>query len=568
MQALEQQLQRRYPHWFRGRKAHLTRPVLRTLARWSHFESIDAFFAEHGHLRGFEFVDTALRHLDLRYQIDPAALSRIPPSGRLLIVANHPCGALDALALLDMVGKVRRDVRIVANEMLALIGPLADLLLPVRVFGGAAGAASLRKVEKALENEECVIVFPAGEVSRLGPRGVRDTRWRRGFLRFARVTSSPVLPVHIEARNSTLFYGISALYRPASTALLAREMFARRRCPVRLHVGQPIALQDGEDDDTAMRRIRKVLYALARRVTVVPTGPEPLAAPVDASALATAVERTELLGTTGDGKQIRLARDIAGTLLLQEIGRLRELTFREVGEGTGRCRDIDAYDAHYAHILVWDAVAGRIAGAYRVMRGAEALARAGLSGLYTASLFRYADAAVPRLAQGLELGRSFVVPDYWGSRSLDYLWQGIGAYLRRYPGVRYLFGGVTISAAMPRAVCEQIIAYYQHYYGSETELATAPRPFICNSEKPCFEGLDSAAAFDALKAALSRVGTSVPVLYKQYTELCEPGGARFLAFGVDPDFSDSIDGLIEVDLEMIRPRKRQRYLDRKTDIPA
>jgi hypothetical protein len=196
------------------------------------------------------------------------------------------------------------------------------------------------------------------------------------------------------------------------------------------------------------------------------------------------------------------------------------------------------------------------------MRGAEALARSGLAGLYTASLFRYADEAVPRLAAGLELGRSFVVPDYWGSRSLDYLWQGIGVYLQRYPGVRYLYGAVSISAVLPRDASEQVVAYYQRFYGSERALAGARRPFAFQASVPTFDGLDIDDAFEAMKAALARLGASVPMLYKQYTELCEPGGARFLAFGVDPDFSGSIDGLIEVDLELLRPRKRQRYLQR------
>ena len=410
-------------------------PLLRGVARWSRFDTLDAFLAESGHLRGFAFLDAALRHLQLKYAVEEGERLRIPATGRLLIVANHPSGALDALALLDLVGRVRRDVRIVANDMLSLIEPLSDLLLPVRILGGSAGADSLRGIERALENEECVIVFPAGEVSRLGPRGVRDTRWRRGFLRFARKTATPVLPIRIEARNSSLFYGVSALYRPASTALLAREMYARRHRPLHLRVGPLLDVRAGDDTEAALRSVRRTLYALGKRnatgAMMDAAGPEALADAVDPKALWMAVAATELLGETSDGKQIRLAQCAEDSLLLQEIGRLRELTFRQVGEGTGRSRDLDDFDPHYQHILVWDADALRIAGAYRVARGAQVLARAGLAGLYTASLFRYADDAIPRLAEGMELGRSFVVPDYWGSRSLDYLWQGIGAYLLR-----------------------------------------------------------------------------------------------------------------------------------------
>ena len=165
-----------------------------------------------------------------------------------------------------------------------------------------------------------------------------------------------------------------------------------------------------------------------------------------------------------------------------------------------------------------------------------------------------------RARQGMELGRSFVVPDYWGSRSIDYLWQGIGAYLRRHPRVRYLFGAVSMSAALPLHAREQIVAYYAHYYGDPNGEARSRHPFRYTATPPCFDTLEADTAFRVLKTNLDTLGATVPMLYKQYTELCEPGGARFLAFGVDPDFSDSIDGLIEVDLHRIRPKKRERYL--------
>lgn len=560
---IEERLQARWPHWFRGRRARVVRPLLRGLGRWSRFDDIDAFLAASAGLRDFDFVSGAAAHLGLRYDIDAGSLARIPPRGRLLVVANHPSGALDALALLDAIGRVRQDVRVVANDLLCAIEPLRGLLLPVRILGGRPQADSLAAVEDALRAEQCVVVFPAGEVSRLGPRGVRDTRWRRGVLRFARATGAPVLPVRIDARNSALFYGVSTVFKPAATALLAREMYARRARPLRLRIGTPVPLPDDGDGTAVLRRLRRQLYALGTRHEARAAGMAPVAAEAPVAALRVAIAATTLLGRTGEGREIRLARGLApASVLMRELGRLRELTFRAVGEGTGRARDIDAFDAHYEHLLLWDDAAGRIVGAYRLARGAEVLASRGLAGFYTASLFRFGDAAIPRLAEGLELGRSFVVPDQQGSRSLDELWQGIGAYLARHPGVRRLFGPVSISAALPRDAREQLVAYYQRFHGGDGGLAESRRPFAWIAAPPDFGAVDAAAAFDLLRANLAALGTAVPVLYRQYADLCEPGGVRFLAFGVDPGFADAVDGLVEVDLHALQPRKRRRWIER------
>lgn len=561
MRQLQDRLQQRYPHWFRGRHALLARPLLRGVERFSRLDRVEAFLRDNAGQRDFDFVRAALDHLQAGYAVDEAALARIPATGRLLIVANHPSGALDALALLDAVGRVRRDVRIVANDFLSAIEPLSGLLLPLRVLGGGAGAESIRAIEAALRRGECVIVFPAGEVSRLSPRGVRDRRWRAGFVRFARATDSPVLPIRVEARNSALFYGASALFKPAGTALLAREMFARRRRGLVLRVGEAALLDADVDARTLLRRMRASLYRLGGQTVAAMPVPEAVSPAEPQAAIEAGIARLRLLDRTADGKEIRVGTLAVDAPLMREIGRLRELTFRAVGEGTGRARDLDEYDAGYEHIVLWDAEKSRIAGAYRVARGARVLADKGVAGLYTASLFHYADAAIPRLAAGMELGRSFVVPAYWNSRSLDYLWQGIGAYLRAHPDVRYLFGPVSISAALPAAARDALVAYYDRYFGAGDGLARSLRPFAYFDAPPAFGDVDAETAFKVLKQNLDALGSSVPTLYKQYTELCEPGGARFLAFGVDPAFSDAIDGLIEVDIAAMRPKKRQRYLE-------
>ncbi|MGH8062445.1 MAG: GNAT family N-acyltransferase [Pseudoxanthomonas sp.] len=562
MQILEQQLAQRYPQWFRGRRVAVARPLLRGLGRWSRLAHVYEFIDSHAHLSGFPLVEAAMEFLNLRYTVDQVERHRIPATGRLLIIANHPSGALDALALLHLVGSVRPDVKFVANDLLAQVEGLRELLLPVRILGGRPGAESVAAIEQALAEEKCVILFPAGEVSRLSPRGVTDTRWRRGFLRFARSSNAPVLPVRIEARNSVLFYGASAVYKPAGTALLAREMFKRNGSRVALRVGPLLEIDHAVEPEANLAKVRRVLYSIGRRVEAQKQEqPQALIPAVDRDVLHDAVQSLQLLGETSDGKRICVGRLAAGSPLLHEIGRLRELTFRAVGEGTGKSLDVDAYDLHYEHIVLWDADARQVAGAYRIARGAPILAGHGLKGLYTASLFDYAYDMMPRLAEGMELGRSFVAPDYWGGRSIDYLWQGIGAYLRRHPRVRYLFGAVSLSAALPLAAREQIVSYYARYHGDASGEAVSRHPFQYVAAPPSYGELDADTAFRVLKGNLDSLGVTLPMLYKQYTELCEPGGARFLAFGVDPAFSDSIDGLIEVDLQRIRPKKRTRYLE-------
>jgi putative hemolysin len=373
-----------------------------------------------------------------------------------------------------------------------------------------------------------------------------------------------VLPVKISGRNSALFYGASAVYRPAGLALLPREIMTRKDVRLSLRIGLPMALPAERNDASALASIRQALHAIGSRREAAARGPMPLVHAVDRAALLAEFRTMQRLGQTPDGKRIYCGRLSSDSLLLREIGRLRELSFRAVGEGTGRALDVDAFDTWYEHIVLWDHEALEIAGAYRVARGEQVLAERGIDGLYSRSLFRFPCAMLPRLAEGMELGRSFVTPSYWGTRSLDYLWLGIGAYLRANPGVRYLYGPVSISADLPIAAREQLVAYYSRYFGTE-QPAAANRPFRYLAAPPCFGELDADASFRVLKANLDALGSRVPMLYKQYTELCEPGGARFLAFGVDPDFNNAVDGLIEVDLAQIRPKKRARYLDPPTE---
>ena len=252
--------------------------------------------------------------------------------------------------------------------------------------------------------------------------------------------------------------------------------------------------------------------------------------------------------------------------MLREIGRLRELSFRRVGEGSGLRRDLDRFDTHYRHLVLWDEQALAIVGAYRLGEGARILAARGVSGLYSSTLFDYAPQAREFIAQGVELGRSFVQPAYWNSRSLDYLWQGIGAYLRHRPDLRYLFGPVSISAALAPAAREWIVHCHRHYFGDGENLAASRNPLkisehVHAAAAQAWADKDAKAGLMFLKRQLAQMDCAIPTLYKHYVDLCEPEGVRFLAFGTDPAFGHCIDGLIRLDLNFLRAAKRQRYLE-------
>lgn len=527
-----------------------------------------------GH-QGFGFIEHLLDHLRFRYVAAPTERENIPVDGRVVIVANHPLGALDALALLDLVGSVRRDVRILANDLLTRLEPLRPLLLPVPVMSAGSGQA-LREAYRALQREQALIVFPAGEVSRLRGGGVRDGRWSNGFLRLAQKTGAPVLPVHIGAHNSATFYGVSLLARPLSALLLPRQVFAGSGGRATFNIGELIpatALSvPGLTPERVASRLRRHVYRLPRRKpSAFPTAGA-IAHPQPAQAIRAALARGHCLGRTSDGKAIMLLDAEPDCPAIREIGRLRELSFRRVGEGTGGRRDLDRYDNWYRHIVLWDAEAMQIAGAYRLAEGNAVLRERGLAGLYTHSLFDYRPAATEFLEHGIELGRSFVAPAYWGSRSLDYLWQGIGAFLRHRPEIRYLFGPVSLSASLDPEARAWLVHYHRHFYASTTDLARARNPYISDPQMVAragavWQGRDAAAALPLLKAELARLSCTIPVLYRQYVDLVESegDGVRFLDFGVDPAFGNCVDGLIRVDLSCLRDAKRRRYLVPATD---
>jgi putative hemolysin len=564
---VEQVLTNKFPS-FSSKPAPLRRSAIFCLRRLVHEDEINHFLAENKEVKGFEFIDRVLDYFNFSYSLSHTDRMNIPASGRVVIVANHPLGALDGLALLKLVGEVRRDVRIVANDVLNHVDQLSSLFLPVDNLGRSTRKRDIGRIVESLHNEEAVIVFPAGEVSRAGMTGIKDGKWNSGFLRFAKKANAPILPVYLGGKNSSLFYGMSYLNKSMSGLLLVQEMFNKRSVTIPVRIGEPIPFSHIDAVPLTLNEktklLRKHLYRIAKRKSPLFVTEKTISHPQDRQSIKQELKDSQLLGETSDGKKIYLFDYRPDSIVMQEVGRLREVSFRCVGEGTGQKTDLDKYDRYYRHLILWDEEDLEIAGAYRLAESFN-LVHDENSPLYSQTLFQFRPQMQPFFEQGIELGRSFVQPKYWGKRSLDYLWYGIGAYLRQHPHVRYMFGPVSLSNSYPKPAKNMLVWFYRHYFNDADQLAKANVPYKLTHEEQSglealFCGEDYRQDFRVLKEQLEYLGVSVPTLYKQYSELCEEGGVRFLDFGVDADFNFCVDGLVMVDMHFVKEKKYHRYV--------
>ena len=553
-----------------ARYPKLLRRLLLLTLQWLICERrINRFLSQHAMTRDFDFVDQVFQLVPTDCTVRHSDLENIPARGRVIIVANHPLGGLDGLALLRLVSSVRRDVRIVVNELLLNITQLNNLFLPVDAMGGETRKADISRILDALNNDEAVIIFPSGEVSRAGPKGIRDRKWLPGFIQLAKTAYAPVLPVHIKARNSNLFYVVSRISRPLSMLMLPREMLGFGG-QMKFTIGQMIAPNAIESLPFSRKKRASLLSEHLWRIGV---GKKPLfdtetsiIRPQDRQTIRAELKQAEILGQTSDNKIILLFDYRDNSVVLDEIGRLREITFRAVGEGTGRRKDTDHFDQYYRHLILWDDNDLEIVGAYRLGEIWKWPQRDSAL-LYSSSLFDYSDTATKLFEGGLELGRSFVQPQYWGKLSLDYLWQGIGAYLARHTDVKYLFGPVSLSQNLPKKARDLLVSHYGSHYQDPENLASAKKPYVVDvgptvSMTGPQDTENAAAAFVNMRAQLDFLGVKIPTLYKQYAEVCSPGGTRFCCFNIDENFGYCVDGLVVVDLDHLKPKKRERYITR------
>ncbi len=567
---LESFITDRYPG-FRDNNKIIKKLVLSLLGRLLHIREINEFINHHRDEEGIQFIDEVFEYLNFSYRIANKDIKKIPAEGKLIVVANHPIGSLDSLALMSAIYNVRSDIKIVANDILSIIDNLNEFLLPYDLEKKAVQRDNIKAIEEALRNEEAVIMFPAGEVSRLKYYRVMDGKWNKGAVHFARKFNSPVLPVFIQARNSPWFYLTSIINKPVSRILLSHELFNKKSKIINLKIGDPIPSKvftsNFINTKTQIKLLKKHVYKIARREEGIFATEKNIIHPVDVKSIFAEINRSEVLGITKDGKRILLTDYESSPNILKEIARLREITFRSVGEGSGKKLDIDKFDKYYKHIVVWDDEELEIVGSYRIGIGADILKQNGTDGFYTSTLFNFKNDFTERyLEDSIELGRSFVQKKYWNSNALNYLWMGIGSFIASRPEVKYLFGPVSISNSYPEQAKKMLVYFYNKWFGSVNNLAESKNKFVVpeNDFKEFRESFGSEnykKDYLVLKRFMKTFGFTVPVLYKHYTELCDEDGVKFLDFGVDRDFENCIDGLIFVDVDKIKPEKKARYID-------
>jgi putative hemolysin len=544
--------------------------------------ALQRFYDAAGPFSADTFPEQALATLGIDIgAVGAADLNRVPARGPLLVVANHPHGALDGLAIATVLRRVRRDVRILANRLLTRIPEMRPHVVPIDSFsqGGAQNAGGVRAALDWLDAGHVLVVLPAGEVShvRAADGGTVDGAWRDGAVRLAARANAPVLPVFIGGRNSRLFLAAGRLSPWLRSALLGRELLRQRGRRVSVAIGRAVSQRRlsvlGESAaQTGYLRVRT--YGLA------PGAPdrgslvrhparrrrrEPIAAPVPEDALAVeiaALPSRTCLVESGPWSVYAVSADQA-PLALQEIARRREIAFRAAGEGTGGRRDLDRFDRHYRHLFVWHRGRRAIAGAYRIAATDRVVARHGANGLYTRTLFRYSSALLDDLGPALELGRSFVAPEFQRDyQPLLLLWRGIGAIVAADPRYRMLFGPVSISAEYGPTTRQLLARFLLAGRGSLLQSFVVPRRPLPVDRTDGTDALvhgrvaGNLREVDAIVRELEADRRGMPVLLRHYLKL----NARLLGFSVDPAFGNVVDGLIVVDLLEVDRALLARYL--------
>lgn len=520
--------------------------------------------------------DRILRSLNVAYQVAPEDMAGIPPRGPLVVVANHPYGGIEGIILAALLRSVRPDVKVMANLVLGTLPCLHEWVISVDPFGRESSTMyniqGLKAAIQWLKSGGVLVVFPAGEVAHVDirQRVITDPPWHSTVAALIRRTGASAIPVFFSGSNGPMFQVLSMVHPMLRTVMLPSELLNKRNHRFEVRIGHSLSFQklkafSGDEEMTAYLRWRTYLlgnrqkcgqtpgakpgWGIGRpRVAVsVPAQPEPAQLEAEISGLGS--DQT-LLQSGEDAVILASAQQLP--TVMREIGRLREVTFRSVGEGTGRAIDLDEFDPYYLHLFVWRKSRRQIVGAYRLGQTDLILKERGIKGLYTSTLFEFKEAFFERLGPAVEMGRSFVRLEFQGAmNALPLLWKGIGRFITRNPRYKILFGPVSISNRYHPLSRHMMVSYLQqnHLTREISGLLKPKAPFKRHSmagwqpQPICYNVKD----VDELSELISDIEADrkrVPVLLKHYLKL----GGKVVGFNVDSSFSHVVDGLIVVDL--------------------
>lgn len=523
-----------------------------------------------------EFLRYTLEAIGVTIDVrNPDALANIPRSGPLLIVANHPLGGLEGVAIAKVIADIRPDLQVLTNQLLRRIPELRDIFIGVDVLStnaAAANVAGIKQVHKHLRNDGAVLIFPAGMVSAYEPDAgrIQDRPWNRLVGQLMKRYECPCVPVYVGGNNSGYFYAAGRIHPRLRTALLPRQLANKKGFVLPLTIGHTVPAQELrllQNPAAITEYLRVSTDALARPVAA--RGAEPLQEAL--AAVCSSVTPKEIAAAIDAVGEFRLIEhdefdvycapyDRLG-VLMEQIAIAREYTFRSVGEGTGLAKDSDEFDPHYLHLFLWDKSQHRIAGAYRVGLVDQIVAKHGVRGLYSRSLYNYDEAFIERLGPAIEMGRSFIHPDYQRRPvSLNLLWRGIGAILVERPRYHTLFGSVSISreySDLARALIADTML--TNFKANDFDQLVRPiTPHKINFRVWTRQMLSELANVKMLGKLIGRCdpGKAVPVLLRHYLSL----NGKIVCFNIHSKFNNSLEGLIIVDVRKTEPKTLGRFL--------
>ncbi|RKF04997.1 putative hemolysin [Tenacibaculum lutimaris] len=530
-------------------------------------------YNKHKHKKDLPFLNGLLDEFQIEFEIPEEDLKRIPKEGPFITISNHPLGGIDGILLLKLLLEHRDDYKIIANFLLHRIEPLKPYVMPVNPFenhkDAKSSVAGIKNALLHLKEGKPLGLFPAGEVStyRDGKLMV-DKEWEQGAVRLIKKAKVPVIPIYFHAKNSQLFYTLSKISDTLRTAKLPSELLSQKNRVIKVRIGKPISVKDQDaypEIPEFYQFLRRKTYMLANpyeKASQKILSTQNLKIPKKAKNITSQkspelfIKEVDALREKGsrllESKNYEVffatAKEIPN--ILHEVGRLREITFREVGEGTNKPIDLDRFDKYYHHLFLWDNEQKKLVGAYRMGLGKDIFKKHGVNGFYIHTLFRIEPELYPMMEKTIEMGRAFIIKEYQQKpMPLFLLWKGIVHVTLRYPEHKYLMGGVSISNQFSEFSKSLMIEFMKsHYYDPyvaqyihpkkefKVKLKDADKDFVFDATEADMQ------KFDKLIDELEPGELRIPVLIKKYVKQ----NARLVAFNVDPKFNNAIDGLMYI----------------------